>query len=145
MNLIKYIKRIWPILFIIGVWFIFAQPYFLKGLVPFPSKYLVDFFPPWNNLYAMPVKNNAMPDVIGQIYPWKQIVIDSWKNGQVPKWNPYQFAGNPLLANYQSAVFSPINILFFILPISLSSTSFHAPAKFIISFLSFILFFAHLV
>jgi hypothetical protein len=27
----------------------------------------------------MPVKNNAMPDLITQIYPWKIQTIDSWK------------------------------------------------------------------
>lgn len=112
----RVIKKYWAILWIVGVWFIFAHPYFLKGFVPFPSTYLVDFFSPWNNYYGLPVKNNAMPDVISQIYPWKKIAIDSWRSGQIPFWNPYQFTGNPLLANYQSGVFTPLNILFFILP-----------------------------
>ncbi len=108
--------RFWPLLFIFSVWFAFAHPYFLKGLVPFPSKYLVTFFPPWSAQYGMPVGNNAMPDVITQIYPWKRVTIDSWKMWQVPLWNPYSFAGTPLAGNYQSAVFTPFNLLFFILP-----------------------------
>lgn len=108
--------RFWPIIFIFTVWLAFAHPYFLKGLVPFPSKYLVTFFPPWSAQYGMPVKNNAMPDIITQIYPWKKITIDSWKQGQVPLWNPYSFSGTPHAANYQTAVFSPINLLYFILP-----------------------------
>ncbi len=108
--------RCWPVLFIIIVWFVFAQPYFLKGLVPFPSKYQVTFFPPWSAQYGMPVKNNAMPDIITQIYPWKRLTIETWKMGQVPLWNPYSFSGTPHLANYQSAVLSPVNLLFFILP-----------------------------
>jgi len=105
-----------PIFFIFSVWFIFASSYFLKGLVPFPSKYLVTFFPPWSAQYGMPLKNNAMPDVVTQIYPWKRITIDSWKQGQVPLWNPYSFSGTPHAANYQTAVFSPANLLYFILP-----------------------------
>ncbi|MCR4264095.1 MAG: YfhO family protein [Candidatus Roizmanbacteria bacterium] len=112
----KRLLKHWPVLFIIAVWFIFSHPYFLNNLVPFPSRYLVDFFPPWNNLYAHPYKNGAMPDIITQIYPWKQLTIDSWKSGQVPGWNPYQFSGNPHLANVQSAVFTPFNLLFFVLP-----------------------------
>ncbi len=106
----------WPILFIIGLWFIFSSPYFLKGLIPFPSKYLVTFFPPWSAAYGMPVKNNAMPDVITQIYPWKKLTIDTWRSGQIPIWNPFSFSGTPHAANYQSAIFSPLNLLFFILP-----------------------------
>ena len=105
-------KRFWPVGYIVIVWFIYASPYFLKGLVPFPSKYLATFFPPWSTQYGMPVKNNAMPDVITQIYPWKKITIDSWMQGQVPLWNPYSFSGTPHAGNYQTAVFSPVNLLY---------------------------------
>lgn len=109
----KIFRKIWPLLFILIVWFIFSSPFFLNGLIPFPSKYLVSFFPPWSASYGMPLKNNAMPDVIGQIYPWKKITIETWKQGEVPLWNPYSFSGVPQAANYQSAVFSPFNILFY--------------------------------
>lgn len=112
----KIFSRGWPIGVIIIAWFIFASPYFLKGLVPFPSKYLVTFFPPWSAVYGMPVKNNAMPDVITQIYPWKRLTIETWRQGKIPLWNPYSFAGTSHAANYQSAVFSPFNLLFFLLP-----------------------------
>lgn len=64
----------------------------------------------------MPVKNNAMPDVITQIYPWKRVTIDSWKHGEVPLWNPFSFSGTSHAGNYQSAIFSPVNLLFFVLP-----------------------------
>ncbi len=112
----KFIIQFWPYLVIIGLWVIFSFPYLFKGLVPFPSKYLVTFFPPWNSEYGMPVKNNAMPDIISQIYPWKKLTIDTWKMGQIPLWNPYSFSGTPHAGNYQSAVFTPVNVLFFILP-----------------------------
>jgi hypothetical protein len=64
----------------------------------------------------MPVKNNAMPDVITQIYPWKKFTIDTWKRGEIPLWNPFSFSGTVHAGNYQSAIFSPFTILFFILP-----------------------------
>lgn len=64
----------------------------------------------------MPVKNNAMPDVISQIYPWKKVTIDTWMTGSIPLWNPFSFSGTAQAGNYQSAVFTPFNILFFILP-----------------------------
>ena len=103
-----------PLVAIIVLWVAFCFPYFGKGLIPFPSKFLVTFFPPWNTAYGMAVKNNAMPDVITQIYPWKKITIESLKLGQIPLWNPYSFAGTAHAANYQSAVFSPFNVLFFL-------------------------------
>lgn len=115
LNMERRAYRSWPIFVLILVWFIFASPYLLKGLIPFPSKYLVTFFPPWSAAYGMPLKNNAMPDVITQIYPWKKLTIDTWKQGRIPFWNPYSFAGTPHLANYQTAVFSPFNLLFLFL------------------------------
>jgi hypothetical protein len=110
------IVNLWPYVLIFFVWAIFSFRYFFNGLIPFPSRYLVSFFPPWNAYYGMPVKNNAMPDIITQIFPWKKLTIDSWKNGEIPLWNPYSFSGTAHGGNYQSAIFSPINVLFFIFP-----------------------------
>lgn len=108
----------WPILFILGVWFIFAYPYFLNNKAPYASTYQMNNFAPWSAYEEFwgPVKNGAMPDIITQIYPWKHLAVEAWASKQIPLWNPYSFAGTPLLANYQSGAFSPFNLLFFILP-----------------------------
>lgn len=108
----------WPIGIIFFVWFIFSSPYFLHGKVPYPSTYHVNNFAPFSayTQFASPVKNGAMPDVITQIYPWKHFTIETWKSGQIPLWNPYSFSGTPHLANYQSAVLSPFNLLFLLFP-----------------------------
>lgn len=107
-----------PYFVIFLLWFLFSYPYFINGLIPFPSDYLVNNFAPWTAYpeFAGPVRNGATPDVIGQIYPWKQQVIEAWKTGQIPLWNPFAFSGTPLLANYQSAALSPFNILYFVFP-----------------------------
>lgn len=110
------LQRLWPAGIILALWLLFAFPYWGKGLVPFPSTYLVTFFAPWSSSYGMPVKNNAMPDVITQIYPWKRVTVNSWKHGEMPLWNPYSFSGTSHAGNYQSAVFSPVNALFLLLP-----------------------------
>lgn len=108
--------KFWPIIFIFSIWFIFASPFIFKNLAPFPSDYQVNSFSPWTAYpeLAGPVKNGAMPDLITQIYPWKHFTISSFFNLQIPLWDPYSFTGMPHLANYQSAVLSPFNILFFI-------------------------------
>ncbi|OGH10404.1 MAG: hypothetical protein A2857_05275 [Candidatus Levybacteria bacterium RIFCSPHIGHO2_01_FULL_36_15] len=112
--MIKLLDKYWPLLFIFSVWFIFSSPFFLKGKVPFPSNYQMNFFPPWSayEKFWGPVKNNAMPDIITQIYPWRHFTIEQWLLGVTPLWNPYSFSGTPHLANYQSAVLSPFNFLF---------------------------------
>ncbi|MFH0864209.1 MAG: YfhO family protein [Candidatus Gottesmanbacteria bacterium] len=113
-----YLQKLWPVLFILLLWLIFAYPYFLDNKIPYPATYQVNFFPPWNveAKFWGPVKNGAMPDLVTQIIPWKKFTIETLKKGQIPLWNPYSFAGNPHLANFQSAVLSPFNILFFVLP-----------------------------
>lgn len=105
----------WPVCIILCAWFIFSLPFITRGLLPFPAKYLVTSFAPWSTSYGMPVKSASMPDVITQIYPWKHITIESWSRGVVPLWNPYSFAGTGHAGNYQTAVFSPINLLYLIL------------------------------
>jgi len=113
-----FFKKYWAILFILLVWFVFASPYFLKNKTPFLSDYQGNSVPPWSyyEKFWGPVKNNAMPDIVGQIYPWRYFSVKMWVDHQIAFWNPYSFSGNPHLGNYQSAVFSPFNILFFVLP-----------------------------
>ncbi len=111
-KILKYL----PVLFIVAIWFVFSSPFFLKELVPYPSLFQSNFFSPWSaySVYEGPVRNNAMPDIITQIYPWREFTINSLKNGEIPLWNPYNFSGTPHLANFQSAPFFPFNILFFL-------------------------------
>jgi hypothetical protein len=117
-TIIRITNIFWPYLFILFVWFVFSYSFFLKGAVPFPSKYQVTHFHPWSiyNIYTGAVKNDSLPDVVGELYPWRAFSIAEWKKGQVPVWNPNNFSGNPHIANFQSAAFSPFTLLFFIFP-----------------------------
>jgi len=99
---------------------IFFYPTLFGGKLPVPSDSLVGLYHPWRDMYAkdyprgIPFKNFLITDPIRQQIPWRKIAIDQWKQGQIPKWNPYTFSGTPLTANVQAAVFYPFNILFFI-------------------------------
>ncbi len=42
------------------------------------------------------------------------LVVDIWKSGHIPLWNLYLFGGTPLLADFQSAPFSPTILLYFL-------------------------------
>ncbi len=55
-----------------------------------------------------------------QFYPWREYAFDVLRSGHLPFWNPYNGAGAPLLANYQSALFYPFNWLGLILPLAWS-------------------------
>lgn len=55
-------------------------------------------------------------DGVLQFWPWRDIVFDAWRQGQMPLVNPYQLAGQPLAGNSQSGAFYPLHILFAFLP-----------------------------
>lgn len=94
----------------------------LNKYVPFPGDLLVAEYNPWKSYSFLRYNPGSYPnkaqyfDVLRQIYPWKTFATDSFKNGNFPLWNPYNFSGAPLLANFQSAVFYPFNFLYFLLP-----------------------------
>jgi hypothetical protein len=52
-------------------------------------------------------------DLAGFLYPTYHFAAESLKHGQVPLWNPYLYAGAPHVADIQSGVFYPINLLAF--------------------------------
>lgn len=54
-------------------------------------------------------------DPFCQIYPYRQYLAASLKEGRIPLWNPYIFCGSPFLANAQSAIFYPFNLIFLFL------------------------------
>ncbi len=120
-------------LFIIGIFLLVVSAFFhpiFQGNIPFPGDLLVGHYFPYNSVSydgyqpgAVPNKAQG-PDVIKQLYPWKYFAIESLKHFQIPFWSPYNFSGNPLMANFQSGVFYPLNIVFFGLPFSIAWTLF---------------------
>lgn len=90
-----------------------------------PADLLVGAYYPWRENkwgyeVAVPYKNPLLSDAYSQLYPWKKVMADSYKEGEWPLWNPYSYSGYPLAANLQSAVFYPFNVLFLLLPLSVA-------------------------
>jgi len=49
-----------------------------------------------------------------QFYPWRDFAMGELAQGHLPLWNPYNGAGAPLLANYQSALLYPPHLLYLV-------------------------------
>lgn len=115
-------RKILPILSISLAVIVFFWQFFIKGLLPIPSDTIIGLYHPFRDLYVkdyprgIPFKNFLITDPVRQQYPWKELAISIGKKMELPLWNPYNFAGMPLLANFQSAPFYPLNILLFIMP-----------------------------
>ena len=59
--------------------------------------------------------NPLMWDGLAQFYPWRHLYSKALHQGELPLWNPYQFCGDPVYANVQSAVFYPPNVIFYLM------------------------------
>lgn len=75
---------------------------------------------PWRtaNPAALVPWNPLMWDGIAEFYPWRLFAAQTLRSGTLPLWNPHQFCGTPFVANSQSAVFYPPNLLFCLLPVA---------------------------
>lgn len=118
----KVLKNNYLFIFFILVVLIFFSPLFLKGFLPIPSDTVVGLYHPFRDLYSssfpngVPFKNFLITDPVRQTYPWKNIVISDFENFSLPLWNPYEMTGTPLLANFQSSPFYPLNFILFLKP-----------------------------
>lgn len=89
----------------------------LRGHIPIPGDFIVGVYYPWLDYkwgfpVGVPVKNPITTDVVSLIYPMQMFAIDLIKSADVPLWNPFILFGTPLLANFQSAPFSPTNFIY---------------------------------
>lgn len=113
-------SAIFSVIFILFITCLIFFKIFLKGLYPIPGDLLVSFYFPWysggwEGYNPWTTRKELLgADSIRQIYPWKEFALAQFKNGQLPLWNPYTFSGQPLLANFQSSVFYPFNIFYFL-------------------------------
>lgn len=118
----KFIRR--NLFLLTGILFVFFffHKFFLQGLLPIPTDTIVGLYHPYRDFYSaeyprgIPFQNMQVSDPVRQQYLWRELAVSQMKNGQLPLWNPYNFSGYPLLANFQSAVFYPLNLLMFVVP-----------------------------
>jgi len=99
---------------------IFYFPYFSKHLIPSPLDIIPGMYLPWLDQQRSifpnggPVKNPLPSDVVSLTMPLRKLTVDIFKKGEWPLWNSQILLGTPLLANFQSAAFNPVNIFYFI-------------------------------
>lgn len=111
---------IYLLLFLFFILIFFRKMFF--GMVPLPGNLQISFFSPWKEekweryLGGVPKQGLFGFDHVRQIYPWRHFSTEQIKKIQLPLWNPYQFSGSPHLANFQTAIFYPLNIIYLFLP-----------------------------
>ncbi len=120
MKWLAIFKKAFPIILLFLITLILFYKVFL-GLYPYAGNLLVSFFFPWSGGGFTGYdswtthKEFIGSDSIRMQLPWKGLAFEQIKRGQPPLWNPYNFTGSPLLANYQSGILYPFNLLYLIL------------------------------
>lgn len=84
---------------------------FLYGILGYIGVTIVLFFPVWIGKFAL-----FANDIVNLNLPQRHLLGEIWRTGEVPLWNPYSFAGQPLLAAMQAGVLYPLHALFLFLP-----------------------------
>lgn len=87
-------------------------PVLFQGRILLPGDYLAHFEPWRTDSPPVAQWNALMWDALAQFYPWRLYLHRSIRAGTFPLWNPHQFCGAPFLANLQSAVLYPPNLVF---------------------------------
>lgn len=110
-------RRAYPyVLFLVLVCLFLWRPIF-RGEALLPGDYLAQMLP-WSaevRAESPSLQWNPLQwDAIAQFYPWRVFYARSMQQGKIPLWNPHQFSGTPFLANGQSAVLYPPNLIFLI-------------------------------
>ena len=92
--------------------FLIFWPVFL-GKVNLNGNLLVSFYPPFGE--NLPFKNTGW-DQLRIYFPFYKVTFEQLRNFSIPLWTPYAFSGHPHAADFQSAVFYPLNIFGLFLP-----------------------------
>jgi len=87
--------------------FLLFWPIFL-GKVNLNGHLLVSFYAIYGE--NLPFKDTGW-DQLRIYFPFYKITLDALRQFSLPFWNPYAFSGHPHLADFQTAVFYPLNLL----------------------------------
>ncbi|HUP59361.1 MAG TPA: YfhO family protein [Thermoanaerobaculia bacterium] len=114
-----------------GVFYLLVLAFFFR---PMTGRYVntapevLRLAPPWSasapaGFDKFDVSNFELQDVTFQLLPWAHQVREQWRALEVPLWNDLVGCGMPLMANMQSAPFSPLRLLALPLPLAYAWTA----------------------
>ncbi len=117
--MIQRLLRLLPLLSLLVPPCLLLWPVVVHGEAFLPADLLRDIAP-WRTADATSLVpwNPLMWDGVAEFYPWRLFAAQTLHSGYLPLWNPHQFCGTPFVANSQSAVFYPLNLLFCLLPVT---------------------------
>jgi O-antigen/teichoic acid export membrane protein len=118
------IRRRIPDLLIIALLFVLPLIMFwqqtIGGRTLLPTENIFQFVPfaTYKEVVGAPEPHNRLvSDLVLENYQWKSFIRENIGQGDIPLWNPHQFAGSPFLAAGQQSTLYPFSILYYVLPL----------------------------
>jgi hypothetical protein len=113
----KFLKKIFPIIFLFLVVCLFFYKTILKGLIPIASDIPTGMYYPWiNHNYGysvrVPVKNPILTDTVSQFWIWRNWGVNGLKSKKILFWNPYSLSGYSMSPWFHTILFSPANLFY---------------------------------
>src|SRR5215475_9998602 len=90
-----------------------------SGKVPFPRDEVLRHSA-WNGQPQEQLPE--LIDIVAMFYPFRALLSRASDERTLPLWNPYIMSGAPFQANAQSAVFAPLNVVYYVLPLKIAWT-----------------------
>lgn len=118
----KYLRSFFPLSILLFAALLFFYQVVAQGKIPIAADTIVGLYNPFRDFYfsiypnGIPFKNFLVTDPVRQQFPWRVQSVEALGGGTLPVWNPYSGSGTPLLANFQTGAFYPLNVFFFVLP-----------------------------
>jgi O-antigen/teichoic acid export membrane protein len=90
-----------------------------RTLLPTENLYQYEPFATYREVARAPEipHNKLLSDLVLENFQWKSFIRESIAQGEIPLWNPHQFAGIPFLAAGQQSTLYPFSILYYVLPL----------------------------
>ncbi len=105
---------------LLGLAVLFFWPVTLGGQTMLPADSAFQW-PPWlayaEELGVETPHNGLLGDLYVQNLVWKELIVSSLRQGELPLWNPSILSGVPFLAAGQHSALYPLSVLFYVLPL----------------------------
>jgi O-antigen/teichoic acid export membrane protein len=91
-----------------------------RTLLPTENLFQYEPFATYREVASAPEipHNKLLSDLVLENFQWKSFIRESIAQGEIPLWNPHQFAGIPFLAAGQQSTLYPFSILYYVLPLT---------------------------
>jgi O-antigen/teichoic acid export membrane protein len=110
------------LLFLLPLGFFYQQTLGGRTLIPSENLYQYEPYASYAEVVQAPTvpHNHLVSDLVLENYQWKSFIRQQIAIGEVPLWNPHQFAGIPFLAAGQHSALYPFSIIYYIMPLWLA-------------------------